>query len=102
MTLTAPGFQTNVRRVRITPEIATRIRRGEEVTPEEISGASRRAEVESSGERIPIMDDIEEKDDRLVVQEGEETEAVNEWLPESVTGRSTGATNRRRKRKGKK
>ncbi|GAW01038.1 hypothetical protein LENED_002608 [Lentinula edodes] len=27
----APGFQTNVRRIRVTPEIAARIRRGEEL-----------------------------------------------------------------------
>ncbi|KAF9014361.1 hypothetical protein BDZ89DRAFT_1142397 [Hymenopellis radicata] len=35
----APGFQTGVRRVRVTPEIAARIQRGEEVSPEEIAAS---------------------------------------------------------------
>ncbi|KAG5635564.1 hypothetical protein H0H81_010768, partial [Sphagnurus paluster] len=45
-TTAAPGFQTSVRRVRITPEIAARIKRGEEVSPEEIARASAAADAE--------------------------------------------------------
>jgi len=40
----ASGFQTNVRKVRVTPEIAARIRRGEDVSPAEIEAAARAAD----------------------------------------------------------
>jgi len=75
----APGFQTNVRRIRVTPEIAARLRRGEEVSPEEIAAASAKAEedekngVTSSSSSAPSEP-----------QESPSSEPVNEWLPPSV------------------
>lgn len=38
--LLAEGFQTGVRRIRVTPEIAARLKLGEDVSPEEIAAAS--------------------------------------------------------------
>lgn len=77
----APGFQTNVRRVRVTPAIAERLRRGEKVSPEEIAAASARMEEDEAQQpptfslpRAPII----ERDDRNIPP-------VNEWLPESLT-----------------
>lgn len=77
----APGFQTNVRKVRITPEIAARIRRGEDVSPEEITAAIAKAEREESQEtsssppppthRAPLIEKTEP--------------TVNEWIPDSIT-----------------
>lgn len=93
----APGFQTSVKRIRITPEIAARIRRGEEVSPEEIEAASRKADLELEKEpgkpsgSTSISSNsglgrgaIEERDDRHLIS-GSEREEVNEWLPESIT-----------------
>ena len=76
----APGFQTNVKRIRITPDIAARIRRGEEVSPEEIAEAAARAETmhrdQDSGssilDRPPLVERVEKPD-------------KDEWLPESIT-----------------
>ncbi|RDB16634.1 hypothetical protein Hypma_002700 [Hypsizygus marmoreus] len=42
--LYAPWIQTNVRRIRVTPEIAARLRRGEEVSPERLQAGLRRAD----------------------------------------------------------
>ncbi|CAA7268450.1 unnamed protein product [Cyclocybe aegerita] len=104
----APGFQTGVRRVRITPDVAARIRRGEDVSPEEIEAASRKADQEeeaqkqfrsSSSANANISGGlprgvIEERDDRHLLDSGEsrpteatkpQETAVNEWLPESIT-----------------
>lgn len=63
--MTAPGFQTNVRRIRVTPEIAARLRRGENVSADEIARASAQAEEDGSATEIKS--------------------AANEWLPESLT-----------------
>ncbi len=97
MVVLAPGFQTSVKRIRITPEIAARIRRGEEVSPEVIEAASRKADLEVEKEQgkpsgsTPIGSNvglrrgaIEERDDRHLIS-GDEREEVNEWLPESIT-----------------
>ncbi|KAG7088739.1 hypothetical protein E1B28_012707 [Marasmius oreades] len=77
----APGFQTNVRRVRITPEIAARIRRGEEVSPDEIAAASALAgqqEIQSDGPRQESI--------KPTIQESVSISTpANEWLPEAVT-----------------
>jgi len=93
----APGFQTSVKRIRVTPEIAARIRRGEEVSPEEIEAASRKAEEEEEESSAVGVSPaaalgrgvMEERDDRYLIaseRRGEERkEEVNEWLPESVT-----------------
>ncbi|KAK2465773.1 hypothetical protein APHAL10511_002317 [Amanita phalloides] len=80
----APGFQTNVGRIRVTPDIAARIRRGEEVSPEEIAEASARAEKtqqqDSSGllDRPPLVERIETPVEST-------KEKANEWLPDSIT-----------------
>ncbi|KAJ3794445.1 hypothetical protein GGU11DRAFT_689804 [Lentinula aff. detonsa] len=72
----APGFQTNVRRIRVTPEIAARIRRGEEVSPDEIAAASAKAEADAKGgiDSSPITE----------TRTTPATEPVNEWLPQSI------------------
>ena len=92
----APGFQTNVRRIRVTPEIAARIRRGEQVGPEEIEAASKKADKEeatsngtssSTGVNTLPTRIIEERDDRNVSsQEKKDVPLENEWLPDSVVG----------------
>jgi hypothetical protein len=52
--LTAKGFQTSVGKVRITPEIAERIQRGEDVSPAEIEAASKKMdELEKLGQLPP-------------------------------------------------
>jgi hypothetical protein len=75
-----------VKKVRVTPEIAARIRRGEEVSPEEIEAAARKADLnsgEGSGGSLGMRGIIEERDDRHLVSNKEDV--VNEWLPESIT-----------------
>ncbi|KIM42291.1 hypothetical protein M413DRAFT_444719 [Hebeloma cylindrosporum] len=109
----APGFQTNVRQVRVTPEIAARIRKGEDVSPAEIEAASRAADereaLEASNSNnkktanlSPSSNPfpgglprgvIEERDDRHLINSGktnnvkkeEDSSSANEWLPESIT-----------------
>ncbi|KAF8321900.1 hypothetical protein F5887DRAFT_1117384, partial [Amanita rubescens] len=83
----APGFQTNVKKIRITPDIAARIRRGEEVSPEEIAEAAARAEKmhpnqdtsSSILDRPPLVERVEKPVD------SDKDLSANEWLPESVT-----------------
>ncbi|CAE6485172.1 hypothetical protein AG1IA_08593 [Rhizoctonia solani AG-1 IA] len=109
----APGFQTSVRKVAITPELAERLRRGEEVTPEEIAAA------QAEAERNPTVTlrrrDIVERDDRVQTTDDSDREpdtrggkkarrAVesggNEWVPEGhlkPKGRSGTPRGRRRK-----
>jgi len=93
----APGFQTNVRRIRVTPAIAARIRRGEQVSPEEIEAASKKADEEDvtskssgnggSGVNTLPTRIIEERDDRNVTDQKKKDDPVdNEWLPDSITG----------------
>lgn len=45
----AAGFQTNVRRIQVPPEIAARIRRGEQVSAEEITAAQERMQQQQEG-----------------------------------------------------
>ena len=93
----APGFQTNVRRIRVTPEIAARIQRGEQVSPEEIEAASKKANEEEATSESPSKETssnagvntlpmriIEERDDRDIISQKRKDEG--EWLPDSVTG----------------
>ncbi|GLB45541.1 hypothetical protein LshimejAT787_2301010 [Lyophyllum shimeji] len=96
----APGFQTNVRSVRVTPEIAARIRRGEHVSPEEIARAAAEAEKEDArGTPPPRLNSLA---GRGVVEEvqlqpsDEQKEPVNEWLPESITGPKKRAKGKKR------
>lgn len=78
----APGFQTNVRRLRVTPDIAARLRRGEEVSPEEIAASSVRAEEEErrGADATPPESKREEPK-----KKDAPSEPTNEWLPESIT-----------------
>ncbi|KAF9525731.1 hypothetical protein CPB83DRAFT_870726 [Crepidotus variabilis] len=98
----APGFQTGVKQVRVTPEIAARIRRGEEVSPNEIAAASKKADEEEARKATngggvtslpPRRGVIEERDDRHLIgsesngygsASGKEEEK-NEWLPDNLT-----------------
>ena len=91
----APGFQTNVRQLRVTPEIAARLKRGEQVSPEEIAAAAAKAQEEE--EKTPYVPRIiEERDDRPKSSPTPPPEPVNEWLPESVTGPKKRAKGKRR------
>ncbi|KAF9068632.1 hypothetical protein BDP27DRAFT_1224042, partial [Rhodocollybia butyracea] len=80
----APGFQTSVRRIRVTPEIAARIRRGEEVSPEEITAAAAKAEEDerrgTSSSEPPL-----ENRTQATYDESSSSEPINEWLPPSIT-----------------
>lgn len=100
----APGFQTNVRRIRVTPEIAARIQRGDQVSAEEIEAASKKANEEeevtttskspsketassNGGVNTLPLRIIEERDDRIITsQKKKDDPMVNEWLPDSITG----------------
>ncbi|PBK97992.1 hypothetical protein ARMGADRAFT_1009902, partial [Armillaria gallica] len=73
----APGFQTGVRRVRVTPDIAARIQRGEEVSPEEIAESIAHAEREEKNG--PPSTGAPTK------TRSPPPEPVNEWLPESLS-----------------
>ncbi|PBK67292.1 hypothetical protein ARMSODRAFT_1020765 [Armillaria solidipes] len=73
----APGFQTGVRRVRVTPDIAARIQRGEEVSPEEIVESIARAEREEKNGLPSTAAPTKTK--------SPPPEPVNEWLPESLS-----------------
>ncbi|KAJ7579254.1 hypothetical protein C8J56DRAFT_965235 [Mycena floridula] len=87
----APGFQTNVRKLRVTPEIAARLRRGEQVSPEEIAAAAREAEL-NPPEPLPPRQPLVE----IVEKPRESSPPVNEWLPENLT---SGSKKRSKKRK---
>ncbi|CAE6503336.1 unnamed protein product [Rhizoctonia solani] len=109
----APGFQTSVKKVVITPELAERLRRGEEVTPEEIAAAQ--AEAEKNPTVTLRRRDIIERDDRVQTTDDSDREpdtrggkkarravesAENEWIPEShVKTRPRGGTPRGKRRK---
>ncbi|KAF9030793.1 hypothetical protein BDZ89DRAFT_939320 [Hymenopellis radicata] len=88
----APGFQTGVRRVRVTPEIAARIQRGEEVSPEEIAASIARAEQEEAnpGSSSPKQAKPTKRSPTPP------SEPVNEWLPETVTGSKKQGKKRRK------
>jgi uncharacterized Fe-S radical SAM superfamily protein PflX len=68
--------------VRITPEIAARLKRGEEVSPEEISAAM--AEQERR-EAAGINGVPEPTTSTKRVSPAPETTTTNEWLPENLT-----------------
>ncbi|QRV72222.1 hypothetical protein RhiJN_15163 [Ceratobasidium sp. AG-Ba] len=93
----APGFMTNVRKVAITPELAERLRRGEEVSPEEIAAAQEEA---AKNPTVTLRRrDIVERDDRPATTDDSDREpdtrggkkrrgadpSENEWIPEGHT-----------------
>jgi len=57
----APGFMTNTRQLKVTPEIAARLRNGEHVPPEEIEAAVRIAEAKREASS-PSKDKKSEED----------------------------------------
>ncbi|EFI27219.1 hypothetical protein CC1G_15047 [Coprinopsis cinerea okayama7 len=110
----AKGFQTNVRQVRVTPEIAERLRRGEEVSPEEIAAAAAKMEeLERQGKAPapaprppPVFEDEKPFYDsrtprppsppRGTPSKKTNDNVDNEWLPDTVTKTT------KRKTRGKK
>lgn len=87
----APGFQTSVRRIAVTPAIAARLRAGEQVSPEEIAAAQAAMTADAAG----AMPAEERKDQKETTSNA----AENEWLPEGLKKASKGDT---KVRKGKK
>ncbi|KAF8513925.1 hypothetical protein BU17DRAFT_94963 [Hysterangium stoloniferum] len=83
----APGFQTSVRKLAVTPEIAARLRAGEQVSPEEIAAATAAAGAKVTEERRSV--------EPVVVADDEE----NEWLPEGIRQAKTGGTKSRKSKK---
>ncbi|KAJ7288537.1 hypothetical protein C8J57DRAFT_1047799 [Mycena rebaudengoi] len=84
----APGFQTNVRKIRVPPELMARIRRGEDVSPDEIAAASARMDAEERDGPITTQDTPPEpkKKETKLPEKEPPSEPVNEWLPENITG----------------
>ncbi|KAJ7857630.1 hypothetical protein B0H14DRAFT_2750574 [Mycena olivaceomarginata] len=84
----APGFQTGVRKIRVSPEIMARIRAGEDVSPDEIAAASARMDAEERGEvPLPQLKPTESRTTKAkAVEEEVPSDPVNEWLPEGITG----------------
>lgn len=102
----APGFMTNTRQIRVTPEIAARLRRGEQVSPEEIDAAVKAAEAAANAKSSAVASDsageVEEEAPRKMRTsprtkkatakavaaaptkkvEPEPVEEANEWIPE--------------------
>ncbi|KAJ7645505.1 hypothetical protein DFH06DRAFT_1211544 [Mycena polygramma] len=83
----APGFQTNVRRIRVTPEIKARLMRGEEVSPDEIAAASARMDAEERNDSAPepLVQPKKAETKSNPVPKEPPSEPVNEWLPEGIT-----------------
>ncbi|KAJ3567081.1 hypothetical protein NP233_g6594 [Leucocoprinus birnbaumii] len=90
----AKGFQTNVKQLQVTPEIAERLRRGEYVSSEEITAAVAQAEKEAK-KRPPqgvIEIDLRPKENSAQAN----LEPTNEWLPENLTNPKKRAKGKRR------
>ncbi|KIJ50418.1 hypothetical protein M422DRAFT_245683 [Sphaerobolus stellatus SS14] len=85
----APGFQTGVRRLAVTPEIAARLRAGEQVTPAEIEAAVAAAQTKK---------DADEKKNKQPASL--EVEDDNEWLPDELKRSKQGVKGRKSKRRG--
>lgn len=94
----APGFQTNVRRIRVTPEIAARLERGEEVSPEEIAAASAQAEDDAkrTAEKTSTAHSSREVTQSLSEKIPSSHGPPNEWLPESITAPKKRAKGKKR------
>ncbi|GAA5966793.1 hypothetical protein JCM3765_004270 [Sporobolomyces pararoseus] len=84
----APGFATGVKRVAIPPELAARIRAGEEVSAEEVTAA-----LDAEKER---MRKEEEEEERLKNGGRKLPAGVDsEWLPQGALGGSSKAKKRK-------
>ncbi|BGP32999.1 hypothetical protein JCM10296v2_004788 [Rhodotorula toruloides] len=90
----APGFQTGVRKVAIPKDLMERIKRGEEVSAEEITtGIERERERLEREERSSASAGGEEAERRRLPETVDE-----EWLPAGATGLSGKKKARRRKK----
>ncbi|EGU12004.1 hypothetical protein RTG_01886 [Rhodotorula toruloides ATCC 204091] len=90
----APGFQTGVRKVAIPKDLMERIKRGEEVSAEEITaGIERERERLEREERSSGSAGEEEAEQRKLPENVDE-----EWLPAGATGSSGKNKTRRRKK----
>ncbi|KXN88541.1 hypothetical protein AN958_07177 [Leucoagaricus sp. SymC.cos] len=94
----APGFQTNVKQLRVTPEIAERLKRGEYVSSQEIAEAVARAEEEAK--KQPPLQGVIEIDLRPQASSSQQSKGqeagTNEWLPENLTNPKRRAKGKRR------
>ncbi|TFK69552.1 hypothetical protein BDN72DRAFT_840281 [Pluteus cervinus] len=94
----APGFQTNVSKIRVTPEIAERLRRGEKVSPEEIAASAAKAESAPPPPPLPrgVFEEINETNGNMngytsrdrnnpITPSKSQSNVDTEWLPESIT-----------------
>jgi hypothetical protein len=104
----APGFQTGVRQIRVTPEIAARLRRGEQVSPEEIAAASEAAAAaaQSAPRRMPVVErQLGETDERGQAGGTSGVQAENDGSggedEEEEGEQAGGVKHRRRKAKAK-
>ncbi|KAJ7069944.1 hypothetical protein C8F01DRAFT_1114686 [Mycena amicta] len=88
----APGFQTSVKRVRVPPEIMERIRRGEDVSAEEVTAAMERMNAEEKATTSPSSSPKPKKS----TPKPPPTEPVNEWLPEGITAPQKRAKGKRK------
>jgi len=109
----APGFMTNTRQIKVTPDIAARLRRGEQVSPEEIDAAVKAAEAALSGVASSAVETSPsptkaspKKTKKETKRKGathqpapakveEPKEVMNEWIPE---GHIKKGSQRRRQR----
>ncbi|CCF53058.1 hypothetical protein NDA18_003136 [Ustilago nuda] len=76
----APGFQTGVKRMAVTPEIAARMRAGEQVSQEEIEEALARAQSQNAGSSTAIRNPNVDQD----------------WLPQGGRSPAGNKSNKRR------
>lgn len=84
----APGFQTGVKRVAIPPELAARIRAGEDVSAEEVTAA-----LDAERER---MRKEEAEEERLRNGGKKLPDGVDEgWLPDGALGGKSGVKKRK-------
>ncbi|GAA5876642.1 hypothetical protein JCM16303_003609 [Sporobolomyces ruberrimus] len=84
----APGFQTGVKKVAIPPELAARIRAGEEVSAEEVTAA-----LDAERER---MRQEEEEEERRKSGKKKLPDGVDEsWLQEGTLGSNSKARKRK-------
>lgn len=91
----APGFQTGVKRIAVTPEIAARLRAGEQVSTEEIEAAVEKARAKENAKE-------KEKNEEKKVTKVDESAEENEWIPEGNRKFAKGgssATRRGKKRR---
>lgn len=86
----APGFQTGVKKVAIPPELAARIRAGEDVSAEEVTAA-----IEAEQQRIAEEEEQEANANKVKLPDNVDAE----WLPAGMAdgGKGKGAARRKKK-----